>query len=420
MGFAEDLTLVDDQQMARYEFRKLLKQLQQVKGRGTELVTVYIPPDKSISETTAYLRNEYAQSQNIKSRVTRKNVMWAIESLINRLKAYKTPPPNGLAMFVGHMDVGKDVAVPVSYVMEPPSPVRVSAYRCDNQFWLEPLEELLVEHDLYGLIVIDRSEATLGWLKGKHVDMISNIQSLVPSKHGRGGQSQRRFERLIEGAAHEFFKKVGDIANEEFLEVEGLKGILIGGPGYTKNVFAEKDYLHHELKKKVVEILDTSYTDESGLRELLNKAQDVMSELDLMQEKGIMQSFFQEIRKPDGGLSAYGERMVRQALEMGAVDTLLISEKYGKDRLDLVCESCGKEVERSVEEGKVEADIDFTCPDCGSVMELVGRKDMIQELNEAASQYSSEVVLVSTDSEEGSILVQAFGGIAAILRYRIN
>ena len=127
-----------------------------------------------------------------------------------------------------------------------------------------------------------------------------------------------------------------------------------------------------------------------------------------------------EIRKPDGGLSAYGEGMVRAALEMGAVDRLLISEKYGKDRLSLSCGSCGKEMERSVEEGKAEGDIDFTCPDCRSTMELVGRKDMIQELNELAEQYSSQVVLVSTDSEEGSILVQAFGGIAAILRYRIS
>ncbi len=406
--------------MAKYEFRKVLKELRNVKGRGTELVTVYIPPDKSISEITAYLRNEYAQSQNIKSRVTRKNVMWAIDSLIGRLKVYKRPPPNGLALFVGHMDVGKDVSVPVSYVFEPPQTLRVSAYRCDNQFWLEPLEDLMVEHDLYGLIVIDRSEATLGWLRGKHVAVISNVQSLVPSKHGRGGQSQRRFERLIEQAAHEFYKKVGNIANEEFVDVENLSGILIGGPGYTKVFFAEKDYLHHELKKKIVEILDTSYTDESGLRELLNTAQDVLSELDLMKEKGYMTSFFEEIRKPDAGLSAYGEGMVLRALEMGAVDKLLISEKYGKERLNLKCESCGKEVERTVEEGKSAADLDFNCPDCGEIMGLEGRKDMIQELNEMATKYNSEVVLISTESEEGGILVQAFGGIAAILRYRIG
>jgi peptide chain release factor subunit 1 len=406
--------------MAKYEFRKLLKQLQAIKGRGTELVTVYIPPDKSIPEMSAYLRNEYAQSQNIKSRVTRKNVMWAIESLINRLKVYKRPPANGLAMFVGHMDVGKDVAVPVSHVFEPPETVRVSAYRCDSQFWLEPLESLLVEHDLYGLIVIDRSEATLGWLKGKHVDVVSNIQSLVPSKHGRGGQSQRRFERLIENAAHEFYKKVGDVANEEFVGNEDLVGILIGGPGYTKTFFAEKDYLHHELKKKIVEILDTSYTDESGLRELLNKAQSVLSELDLMKEKTIMNSLFDEIRKPDGGLSAYGEGMVRRALEMGAVDTLLISEKYGKDTLELKCPSCSHERNMTVGEGVDESGLDFDCPECGNVMELVGRRDMVQELNDIASDFNSNVVLISTESEEGGILVKAFGGIAAILRYRIT
>ena len=146
----------------------------------------------------------------------------------------------------------------------------------------------------------------------------------------------------------------------------------------------------------------------------------VLSELDLMKEKGYMTSFFEEIREHDGGLSAYGEGMVRRALEMGAVDTLLISEKYGKDRLDLHCGSCGKELERSVEEGKSEADIDFACPDCSEVMELVGRKDMVQELNELAHNYNSDVVLISTESEEGGILVQAFGGIAAILRYRIT
>ncbi len=412
--------MVDEGQMAKYEFRKLLKQLQGIKGRGTELVTVYIPPDKSITETTAYLRNEYAQSQNIKSRVTRKNVMWAIESLLNRLKGYRKPPATGLAMFVGHMDVGKDVSVPISYILEPPDPVRVSAYRCDSQFWLEPLQDLLVEHDLYGLIVIDRSEATLGWLKGKHLDVISHIRSLVPSKHGRGGQSQRRFERLIEEAAHEFYKKVGDIANEEFLANEDLKGVLIGGPGYTKVFFAEKDYLHHELKKRIVEILDTGYTDESGLRELLNKAQTVLSELDLMKEKRIMTDLMNEIRKPDGGLAAYGEGMVRKALEMGAVDSLLISEKYGKEHIEMRCTSCGKEREATVEEGKLEESIDFTCHECGEIMEMVGRKDLVQELNEIASNYGTEVELISTESEEGEILVKAFGGIAAILRFRIT
>ncbi len=409
--------MTSDEQLARYEFRKALEELRRVKGRGTELVSLYIPPEKNLPEVSSYLRNEYAQSQNIKSRTTRKNVMWAIESLMNRLKAFKRPPPTGLAMFVGHMDVGKDVAVPVAYVLEPPEILQVSAYRCDNQFWLEPLEEMLVEHDLYGLIVIDRSEAAVGWLKGKRIEAVSHIHSLVPSKHGRGGQSQRRFERLIENAAHEFFKKVGDVANEEFLSEGEIKGILVGGPGYTKDFFVEKDYLHHELKKIIIQTFDTSYTDESGLRELINMAQGTLSELDLMKEKRLMGQFLDEIRKPDGGLSAYGEGMVRRALEMGAVDTLLISEGYGKDRLELRCGSCGAEREKTVDEGKEE---DFNCPSCGEVMEVVGRRDLVKELNEVAESYASKVELISDESEEGSILMRAFGGVAAILRFRVT
>lgn len=408
--------------MARYEFRKTLTELRDISGRGTELVTLYIPPDKNIGEVSGYLRNEYAQSQNIKSRTTKKNVMWAIESLLNRLKGYRRPPPNGLAMFVGHMDVGKDVAVPVAIVIEPPEPVRVSAYRCDSSFWLEPLESMLVEHDVYGLIVIDRREATIGWLKGKHIDTVANEQSLVPSKHGRGGQSQRRFERLIEIAAHEFFKKIGDMANDIFLANPELKGILVGGPGYTKDFFVKEGYLHHELQKKIIQTYDTGYTDESGLRELIQAAEPTLTQLDLMKEKKYIDRLLSEIRKENGGLSAYGEGMVRRALETGAVDTLLISEGYGKDRLELKCPSCGTTKDITVTTGNEDGDkgAAYACPQCGTIMEIEGRKDIVKELHDVAGRYDSNVELISMDSDEGKMLMTAFGGIAAILRFRIT
>jgi len=407
-----------EQQLARYEFKKTLEELRGIKGRGTELVTLYVPTGKNIGEVTGYLRNEYAQAQNIKSRTTRKAVMWSIESLLNRLKGYKVPPPNGLALFVGHMDVGKDVSVPVAYQFEPPMPLKVSAYRCDSSFWLEPLEAMLVEHDVYGLIVIDRSEATLGWLKGRSIEVVANEQSLVPSKHGRGGQSQRRFERLIEQAAHEWFKKIGDMANDVFMQNPELKGLLIGGPGYTKEYFASQDYLHHELRKKILQTYDTGYTDEFGLRELLQNAQATLVELDLMREKKLIDKLLAEIRKEGGGLSAYGEDMVRRALTMGAVETLLVSEGYGKDRLELLCESCGAKKEATVE-GGTEA-VDYNCPSCGQVMEVVGRRDIVKELNEVAARYGTSIELISTDSDEGKVLLTAFGGLAGILRYRIG
>ena len=44
--------------------------------------------------------------------------------------------------------------------------------------------------------------------------------------------------------------------------------------------------------------------------------------------------------------------------------------------------------------------------------------DIVDELTKLADQSNSKVEIISDDFEEGAILFSAFGGIAAILRYR--
>src|SRR5947208_1537883 len=322
--------------MDKYKFRRALEQIEEAVGRGTELVSVYIPPDRPIFDVTNYLRGEQSQSSNIKSASTRKHVTQAIESAMQRLKAYKMLPPNGLVLFTGHKQVGADQTQMVTFVLEPPEPVVSFLYRCDSKFYTEPLHEMLAEKDVYGLLVIDWSEATLGLLRGKRIEVIKNLQSQVPSKHRMGGQSARRFERGHDIAVHEWYKKIGDLMTGAFRNRPDLKGIIMGGPGYSKEEFATGEYLHHELKKKVLPtFLDTGYTDEYGLRELVEKSREILSGLDLMREKSLVQRLMEEIRKADGGLAAYGEDQVRNALRLGAVDSLLISEGLRKVRLQL-------------------------------------------------------------------------------------
>jgi peptide chain release factor subunit 1 len=327
--------------LQKYEFRRSLEEVRKLSGRGTELISLYIPPSRQISDVSNYLKSEYSQSSNIKSSSTRKNVQAAISSILARLKNFKQPPENGLVFFVGHMTIGADQTNMVQYVLEPPDPVPTFIYKCDSNFYTEPIESMLEEKETYGLIVIDRGEATIGLLHGKRIIPVKNIPSLVPSKHGRGGQSARRFERLIEIAAHEFYKKVADIANESFLSQKGLTSILVGGPGPTKDYFVKGEYLHYELQKKILDTFDVGYTDEYGLKELIEKAREVLRSIDLMREKDLMNKLFQEIRKPDGGLSIYGEEQVRNALLIGAVDTLILSEDIRRLKLDLTCPSCG-------------------------------------------------------------------------------
>ncbi len=403
--------------LARYEFKRKLEELESFSGRATELISLYIPPTKQIHDVASYLRNEYSQSSNIKSKSTRKNVMAAIESIGNRLKAYKKPPDNGIVFFVGHVEIGGYQTQMVYHVIEPPESISTFLYRCDSSFYLDPLKEMLLERDVYGLVVIDRSEATIGILKGKKVNLIKNIQSLVPSKHGRGGQSQRRFERLIEIAAHEFYKKVGDLVNDAFLEEGDLKGILVGGPGSTKDYFIGEDYIHHELKKKIIDTYDTGYTNEHGLKELMGKASETLSEIDLMKEKKLIQKFLDEVRKSDGGLAVYGENEVIKALEMGAIDTLIISESLRKYRLRIECENCDYSREETSTSNSPSLG---ECPECQASLSVHENNDIIKELYRKAEEVGTKVELVSKDSEEGEMLIRAFDGIVGILRYKIG
>jgi peptide chain release factor subunit 1 len=404
-------------EMDKYKFRRALEEIEKAQGRGTELVSVYIPPNRPVFDVTNYLRGEVSQSSNIKSASTRKHVQQAIESCISRIKGYRMPPPNGLVVFAGHKQIGADQTEMVAFVLEPPEPVQSFLYRCDSKFYTEPLHEMMTEKDVYGLVVIDRSESTIGILKGKRIEVLKNMQSLVPSKHRMGGQSARRFERLIEIAAHEWYEKVANVMEDAFLNRPEIKGILIGGPGYTKEYFATQDFIHHELKKKILEpFLDTGYTDEYGLRELVEKARTVLSNLDLMREKTLVQKLLEEIRKEEGGLAAYGEDQVRRGLELGAVDTLLISEGIRKLRLKLKCANGDWEGDKTAAD---EAAIP-RCPQDGGTLTVIEKRDIIEEFSTLASQSGTKVELISKDSEEGELFLRAFGGIAAILRYRVT
>ena len=401
---------------ARYDFKKAMQEITNYKGRGTELISVYIPSTKLISDVTAYLRDEQSQASNIKSKATMKNVTGAIDSIMARLKTYKTAPPNGLVIFCGEVPRAGDQTKMVQYTLEPPEAITAFLYRCDSAFFTEPLDSMLLDKKYYGLITIDRKEATIGMLSGSRISVLKHFDSLVPSKHHQGGQSSVRFERLIEIAAHEFFKKVADNATTVFLpDIMDLQGIIIGGPGATKDFFVKEDYLHHELRKKVVSpLFDTGYTDESGLKELVDAAQGALVDMQLTVEKEYMQRLFREIRKTDGGLSAYGEAEVRAAAEVGAVDMFLISESLKKYHVSVECPNGHKHIMTVDDpEGKIE------CPECGQIVKVLESEDLVDNFFELADSYNAKMQLISGDSEEGDMLLKAFGGIAALLRYRV-
>lgn len=395
---------------AAAKLRKLLTELSKLRGRHTELVSVYIPAGYSIIDVINQIRNERGTAENIKSKSTRKNVVDALTKIEQHLKLYKSTPPHGLAVFCGNVAETEGVTDIKLWAIEPPEPLKVKMYWCDQQFELEPLQAMIAEKELYGLVVMDTQEATIGLLRGKSIQVLRRLESIVPGKTAKGGQSSVRFARVREGLVNDFYKEVAEQIRA--LMPAGVKGILLGGPGPSKEDFWRGDYLMTDIKNKVLGVQSVSYTDEAGLHELVERSKELLAEASVIREKTLLQRFFTELQK-DSGLVTYGVQPVLSALEAGAVETLLVSEGLDWKAVELAC-GCGWSGKRYVRAAEVENQV---CPSCGRIAGVIGQADIVDAFDELAKKYGTSMEVVSTETREGGQLA-ALGGIAAILRYR--
>ena len=358
----------------KHELKKFVKELELHRGRHTELVSVYIPTGYDMNKIINHLSQEQGTATNIKSASTRNNVITALEKMVQHLRLFKQTPPHGLAVFSGNVAKREGQEDFNVWSIEPPIPLKTRIYRCDKEFVLELLRDMLETKEAYGLVVIDRRDANIAFLKGKTIIPLSKTHSEVPGKFRAGGQSAQRFARLIEGAAKDHYRKVAEYMKEQFLGLKSLKGIIVGGPGQTKNDFIELGNIPTELKKKIIAVKDLSYTGDFGLQELVDKSQDVLAQEEIAGEKKIMARFFDLLSKKPGSVS-YGEAEVMKNLKLGAVNTLLLSES-----LD----------DKKIEEFEKEADV-----------------------------MGTTVKIISTETREG-VQLRDIGKVAAILRYEVQ
>lgn len=392
----------------RYELRKQLKALHEIRGSGTELISVYIPPGYPISEVSNKLKAEYGQAENIKSKSTRSNVTGALEKIIHYLKMFNKPPENGMAIFAGNVSTvpGKpDLKI---FSLSPHEPIAVQTYRCDSSFFLDPLDNLIAAKDSYGLVVMDGREATVAILNGTQTRIIKRLNSTAHAKIHKGGQSANRYQRLIEEAIEKYYVRIGEAMDMAFVGQHGLKGVIVGGPGPAKDGLMKMHPWNYQIK--ILGVVDTGYTDEYGIREVQEKSAPLIAEQEAVREKKLVDAFIKEVVQ--GGLAAYGEKDVREALEAGKVDTLLVSEQIDWKRVSFKCSSCGQEIDRLMREPKEEDH------ECGGKLRIQSVKEVAEELLELAEQTGVKIEMVSSYSVEGNQFLTGFYGIGAFLRYK--
>lgn len=244
----------------RFRMKELFDSLARAEGDGTSMISLYIPPNEQMHRISHMLNEELATAAHIKSRVNRLAVQEAIRSCIHRVKQYRVAPANGLVLFSGYVKNGfllsptsssvlvdggrstgnenfensdsfdsnvttststssgattvasasvsaststststesaTNLLSKVCFTLEPLKPITNKMYLCDKRFHVEALVDQLEDRRKYGFVVIDGHGTLFAMVRGSTAEVVQKVDTHLPRKHNKGGQSSNRFARL--------------------------------------------------------------------------------------------------------------------------------------------------------------------------------------------------------------------------------
>ena len=410
-----------DRNVEMWKIKRLIKSLEAARGNGTSMISLIIPPKDQISRVAKMLADELGTASNIKSRVNRLSVLGAITSVQQRLKLYSKVPPKGLVIYCGTIvtDEGKEKKVNIDF--EPFKPINTSLYLCDNKFHTEALSALLADDNKFGFIVMDGNGALFGTLCGNTRDVLHKFTVDLPKKHGRGGQSALRFARLRLEKRHNYVRKVAETAVQLFITQDrpNIEGMILAGSADFKTELSQSDMFDQRLQSRVLKVVDVSYGGENGFNQAIELSAEVLSNVKFIQEKKLIGRYFDEISQ-DTGKYCFGVDDTLKALEMGAIETLIVWENIDVTRFSLNNHAKGEEIVLHLTSEQEKDKTFFVDKETGVELELTDRIALLEWFANHYKTYGATLEIVTDRSQEGSQFCKGFGGIGGILRYRVD
>lgn len=411
-----------DHQIEMFKVKKLIKNLEAARGNGTSMISLIIPPGDQLSRVNKMLSDEYGTASNIKSRVNRLSVLGAITSTQQRLKLYNKCPKNGLVVYCGTVitDEGKERKVAIDF--EPFKPINTSLYLCDNKFHTEDLNELLMDDEAFGFLVMDGNGTLYGTVQGSNREVLHKFSVDLPKKHGRGGQSALRFARLRLEKRHNYVRKVAEIATQLFItdgQRPNVQGLVLAGSADFKAELMRSDLFDPRLAKIVVKMVDVSYGGENGFNQAIELSADALSNVKLMKEKKLLQRYMDEISQ-DTGKYCFMIDDTLQALDLGAVEDLIIWDNLEINRLVLRNTNTGEEKAVHLTKEQESQESFFRDPVTGVELETVEKEPFVEWMANNYKSFGCNLEFVTDRSGEGTQFVKGFGGVGGILRWKVD
>lgn len=413
----------NDKNIEIWKVKKLIKALEAARGNGTSMISLIIPPGDQISRVNKMLAEEYGTASNIKSRVNRQSVLAAITSAQQKLKLYNKVPPNGLVLYTGTVVTEDGKEKKVTFAFEPFKPINASLYLCDNKFHTQPLSELLESDEKFGFIVMDGNGTLFGTLSGNTREVLHKFTVDLPKKHGRGGQSALRFARLRMEKRHNYVRKTAELATQFFINPAtsqpNVSGLILAGSADFKTELSQSDMFDPRLQAKILNVVDVSYGGENGFNQAIELSAEILANVKFIQEKKLIGKFFEEISQ-DTGKYVFGVDDTLKALEMGAVETLVVWENLDINRYVLKNAASNEILIKHFNKDQESDQSNFRDSATGSELEVQDKMPLLEWFANEYKKFGCVLEFVTNKSQEGSQFCRGFGGIGGILRYQLD
>lgn len=191
-------------------------------------------------------------------------------------------------------------------------------YMVSKKPYLKPFHDVLkINYDVM-LVTLDQKSARIQKFHGSQIVSESTLRIDLQGRHKKGGQSQGRFLRARQTKIHVFFKKV---ANRVKKLDSNSEIILLGGSGQGKTEFFGE--LDSELIKKCRFVENLSFS--TPISDIHRK---IIHHLYQHRRKYVAEIIEKYEKLVKEGLTAKRNDVIYKALEIGAVDTLIVSADY--------------------------------------------------------------------------------------------
>lgn len=333
---------------------------------------------------------------------------------------YNNVPKNGLVIYCGEILTAEGKEKKVNIDFEPFKPINTSLYLCDNKFHTEALSELLESDSKFGFIIMDGNGALFGTLSGNTREVLHKFTVDLPKKHGRGGQSALRFARLRDEKRHNYVRKVAEVAVQNFITADkvNVNGLILAGSADFKTELSQSDMFDNRLQAKIIKVVDVSYGGENGFNQAIELSAETLSNVKFIQEKKLITQYFDEISQ-DTGKFCYGVEDTLKALDLGACEIVIVFENLDIVRYTL--KDPESETPIIVHASREAANKDHLLDKrTGAELEIIEEQPLLEWLAENYKEFGANLEFVTDRSSEGAQFVKGFGGIGAMLRYKVN